>query len=284
MLKCKLEDLSLQTIDDYHRKLGRFLDYCGDCSIRDVSPVVIRQFLGDVKDRYQLDTASVQRHLVSIKAFFNWAYEEGFFDFKPTVGVRVGHVVKKIVRGLSEEQIRKLLEVVSDGSSVFKSRHGAIVYLLVDCGLRISEVMNLKVTDVDLEHGVLKVSGKGSKERLVRMGFSTRKMLWRYMGSRIGNSVWLWLNSEGGRCERSVVQHWIKGLGRRMGFPLHAHLLRHTFAISFLRNGGNVFALQAALGHSSLEMTRRYCQALGFDEVFKSHELASPVDNALKRV
>ena len=57
------------------------------------------------------------------------------------------------------------------------------------------------------------------------------------------------------------------------------HLLRHTFAISFLRNGGNVFALQATLGHSSLEMTRRYCQALGFEDVFKEHEMASPVDN-----
>lgn len=286
LVRCKLRDLEKQTIKDHSRKLGRFLKCCGDCALGEVSPVVVRRFLDNLGNEYGLDAATVQRHLVSVKAFFRWAYEEGYIIRNPVVGVRVGGITKKVVRGLSEQEIKRLLAAVEDGSSVLKIRHGAIVYILVDCGLRISEVMNLKVSDVDWQSGVLRIRGKGYKERFVRMGFGTRGVLKKYMGVRNGNgngdAGWLWLNDEGNKCQRSVVQHWVKRLGCRLGIRLYAHLLRHTFAISFLRNGGNVFALQATLGHSTLEMTRRYCQALGFEDVFKAHELASPVDNAFK--
>jgi integrase/recombinase XerD len=284
LVRCKFRDLQEQTIKDHNRKLGRFVKYCGDCGLGEVCPVIIRGYLDSLKNEYGLDVVTVQRHLVSVKAFFRWAYEEGFIIRNPTVGVRVGGIMKKVVKGLSREELKQLLEAVEDGSSVLKIRHCAIVYILVDCGLRISEVMNLKVSDVDWQSGVLRIRGKGYKERFVRMGLGTRRALKRYMVVRNGNGDgdWLWLNSEGNECQRTVVQIWIRSLGRRLGIKLHAHLLRHTFAISFLRNGGNVFALQAALGHSTLEMTRRYCQALGFEDVFKAHELASPVDNAFK--
>ena len=242
----------------------------------------IREFLVYIGEQRGLDIATVQRHLVSIKAFFNWACEEGFVVYPPMSGVRVGGLIKKVVRGLSEDEVRKLLEAVKAGSSMVEVRNCAIVYILLDCGLRISELMNLKVSDVNLERGVLRVRGKGYKERLVRMGFSTQKALWKYMLMRESAADWLWVNGEGNKHHKSFVQHWLKVFGKRLGIRLHAHLLRHTFAISFLRNGGNVFALQAALGHSSLEMTRRYCQALGFEDVFKAHEIASPVDNVLK--
>jgi len=286
LVRCKFRDLQKQTVEDHNRKLGRLVKYCGDCALGEVSPVMIRGYLDSLKNEYGLDVATVQRHLVSVKVFFRWAYEEGFIIRNPTVGVRVGGIMKKVVKGLSRDELKKVLEAVEDGSSVLKIRHGAIVYILVDCGLRISEVLNLKVSDVDWQTGVLRIRGKGYKERLVRMGLGTRRALGKYMavrnGGRISSEDWLWLNGEGNQCQKTVVQIWIRGLGGRLGIKLHAHLLRHTFAISFLRNGGDVFALQATLGHSTLEMTRRYCQALGFEDVFKAHEMASPVDNAFK--
>ncbi len=221
--------------------------------------------------------------MVSIKAFFNWAFEEGFIIYNPANGVRVGGLLKKVVRGMSEQELKRLLEAVQDSSTVLKVRNKAIVYILVDCGLRISELVNLQLGDVDLQRGVLRIRGKGSKERLVRMGLSTQKALWEYMAIREGFIQCLWVNEAGNKQDVSGVQQWLRKLGKRIGKRIYPHLLRHTFAISFLRNGGNVFALQASLGHSSLEMTRRYCQALGFEDVFKEHEIASPVDNALKR-
>ena len=286
LVRCELRDLQHQTIVDHSRKLGRLVECCGDCALGEVSPVMVRKFLDNLKNEYGLDAGTVQRHLVSVKAFFRWVYEEGFIIRNPTVGVRVGGVIRKVVKGLSPVELARLLASVGDGSSVLAVRHGAMVYVLVDCGLRISELMNLKLSDVDWSTGVLRIRGKGFKERFVRMGLSTSRVLKGYLVVRNGNgrsdADWLWLNDEGNKCERSVVQHWIGVLGNRLGMRLHAHLLRHTFAISFLRNGGNVFALQAMLGHSTLEMTRRYCQALGFEDVFKVHEVASPVDNAFK--
>jgi len=80
------------------------------------------------------------------------------------------------------------------------------------------------------------------------------------------------------------VQQILRKLGEKLGIKLHPHLLRHTFAISFLRNGANAFECQYALGHSSLEMTRHYTQALSYEDVLKKHEIASPVDNALRIV
>ena len=268
-----------ETIETHRLKLGRFVDYCDDCPIGDVSPVIIREFLGYVKDEYDLDIITVQRHLVSIKAFFHWTCEEGFITYNPTIGVRVGGILKKVVRGLSEQELKQLLMAVQDSSSVLEVRNKAIVYILVDCGLRISELVNLQLNDVDLKRGVIRIRGKGFKERLVRMGLQTQKALWEYMAIREGCVQWLWVNKAGCKQDASGVQQWLRKLGKRIGIRIYPRLLRHTYAISFLRNGGNVFALQSSLGHSSLEMTRRYCQALGFEDVFKEHEMASPVDN-----
>ena len=282
LLKCKLEDLEPQTIEAHRLKLSRFTEYCIGCQLSEISPVIIREFLGYIKDKYVLDIATVQRHLVSIKAFFHWVCEEGFIVSNPTVGVRVGGLMKKVVRGLSGQDLKGLLDAVQDGSSVLEVRNKAMVYILVDCGLRISELVNLDVGDVDLKRGVLRVRGKGSKERLVRMGLTTQRALWEYTALRDEAINWIWVNKAGNKQDASGVQQWLRKLGEKIGIRLYPHLLRHTFAISFLRNGGNVFALQAALGHSSLEMTRQYCQALGFEDVFKEHEIASPIDNALK--
>ena len=157
------------------------------------------------------------------------------------------------------------------------------MFVLLDCGLRVSEVANLRIGDIDLSQRILTVMGKGSKQRLARMGLKTQKALWRYVMLRGSSSPWLWVNQRGDRLTANGIQQMIRELGKRIGVRLHPHLLRHTFAISFLRNGANTFECQYALGHSSLEMTRRYCQALNFDVVFKRHQIASPVDNALRK-
>jgi integrase/recombinase XerD len=225
----------------------------------------------------------VQKHLVALKSFYRWATDAGFVGENATIGVKIGRLKNKVVRGLSSEEVKLLLSKLSSGDSMIERRNRAIVYILVDCGLRVSELVNLRVSDVDMRSGVIRVMGKGSKERLARMGLNTQKALWEYMAFRNSSIEWLWVNDINQKLDRTGVQQWLRKFGRRVGLRLYPHLLRHTFAINFLRNGANVFECQYALGHSSLEMTRRYCQALGFDDVFKRHETASPIDNALKR-
>jgi integrase/recombinase XerC len=92
----------------------------------------------------------------------------------------------------------------------------------------------------------------------------------------------VWLGKDNNKMAADSIAQMIRKLGKRLGMRLSPHKLRHSFAISFLRNGANPFELQIALGHTTLEMTRRYTQALGFDDVYKRHMVASPVDRLMK--
>jgi site-specific recombinase XerD len=161
-----------------------------------------------------------------------------------------------------------------------------IVLTLLDTGLRVNELINLKMDNVWLEEGLVKVLGKGNKERLVPIGKQIRKLLWRYITRyrpeparpNLNN---LFLNRDGRPLTKSRLDGIMKYYGRIAGLTgvrCSPHTLRHTFAINYLRNGGDVFSLQKILGHSSLEMTRRYCELADVD-IKKAHAIASPVDN-----
>jgi len=278
ILTYKLEGKSPLTIEDHQRKLNRFVSYLEQHCVSHITPAVIRGFLGYVRETYHLDAATVQRYLVSCKAFFRWVTEEGFAKKNPTVHVKVGSIAKKIIKALSPEHMRLLLNSLN-GNSLEEVRNKVIILMLLDCGLRISEIANLRLEDIDIANGSLTVMGKGAKQRLLRMGLLNRKTLWKYKTLRYDSSPWLWINKRGERLKVSGIKQMVRKSGKKIGIRLHPHLLRHTFAISFLRNGANTFECQYALGHSSLEMTRRYTQTLNYEDVFRKHEIASPVDN-----
>ncbi|MFC1950081.1 tyrosine-type recombinase/integrase [Chloroflexota bacterium] len=282
ILSYKLDGKSPLTIDSHQQKLSRFLDYLEKHPYEAITTTVVRNFLGYVRETYNLEPSTVQRYLITLKAFWRWAIEEGFAVDNPTARIRLAKPQQKVVKGLSPDQLQVLLSALKD-MGFEDARNKAIVLILLDCGLRVSELANLRLEDVDMNRGILTVMGKGSKQRLARMGLKTQKALWRYMMLRESPVSWLWLNQCGGRLTANGIQQMIRKLGKKLGISLHPHLLRHTFAISFLRNGANTFECQYALGHSSLEMTRRYCQALNFDDVFKRHQSASPVDNAFRK-
>ena len=157
---------------------------------------------------------------------------------------------------------------------------------MLDTGLRVNELINLMMDNVWLEEGLIKVLGKGNKERLVPIGKQIRKLLWRYITRyrpeparpNLNN---LFLNRDGRPLTKNRVDSLMKRYGKMAGLTgirCSPHTLRHTFAINYLRNEGDVFSLQKILGHSSLEMTRRYCELANVD-VKKVHATASPVDN-----
>lgn len=161
------------------------------------------------------------------------------------------------------------------GRSINDYRNKAMVMILLDTGLRCSELSNLKLQDVDTRRGIIKVLGKGRRERLARVGLKTQKALWHYIVRRgDSNCDYLLLNPSGDRLTRYGIEQMLCKLGKKLGFRLYPHLLRHSFAITFLRNGANTFEVQYALGHSSLEMTRRYCSSLSFDDVYNRHQTA----------
>ncbi len=292
LLSCKVENKSPATESFYKNILDKFQWFLNKYGIDNIDATTIRQFLGYLKDspnRWDSKNTranrpvcayTVDRYYTALSALFRWASAEGMIDINPMATIKKPRVQRKIIKGLEPEICHKLLGSFN-GKNLNDYRNKAIVFMFLDTGLRLSELANLQLSDINTERGIIKVVGKGNKERLVRIGLKTQKALWNYLARRNSDLEHIWLVKDESLAANGIAQ-MIRNLGKRIGIQLSPHKLRHSFAISFLRNGANPFELQIALGHSTLEMTRRYTQALGFEDVFKRHVLASPVDRLIR--
>ena len=155
--------------------------------------------------------------------------------------------------------------------------------MLLDAGLSIGEIIRLKIYDLHLDEGIIKVLGKGKKERYVPIGINCQKVLQRYLfryrskQNDLQND-YIFLSTNGNPLTENSVKLMFARLARKSGVKrLHAHLCRHTFATKFLINGGDVFTLQRILGHSTLEMVRNYVN-LASNHVALQHRRFSPLD------
>lgn len=171
--------------------------------------------------------------------------------------------------------------VVLDDDGFRGIRNKAIILAFLDTGLRLSELAAVQINDIDFDNGIIKVMGKGRKERFVRVGKETQKAILRYLLQRKDKLPSLWVTDHGEPVKSRGIQSLIKRLGKRAGITdarCSPHTFRHSFAIFALRNGIGEFSLQLLLGHSTLQMTRRYVQSLGTRDAIAAHEKASPVD------
>jgi integrase/recombinase XerD len=162
-------------------------------------------------------------------------------------------------------------------------RDRAIVLGLLDTGCRAAELCALAVGDVDMKTGAVQIRrGKGDKGRTVYLGNLAREALWRYVSKRrdARPDDPLFETTKHGPMDRNALRKMLLGAGQRAEIvePVTPHRLRHTFAITYLRNGGDVYTLQRLLGHSSMDMVRRYL-ALAQTDIAEAHRRASPVDN-----
>jgi len=152
-------------------------------------------------------------------------------------------------------------------------------------GLTQKELANIQLDDIEFIRSTITVMGKGSKQRMVKIGKLTKKELVSYLFIRGNEPGHLWLTEERRPLTSAGIQINIKRLCKRAGITgvkRGPHTFRHTAAINYLRNGGDIFTLQIMLGHSSLTMVRRYLKTLGAEDMIRVHEKASPVDNLLK--
>lgn len=232
-----------------------------------------------------LSQHTINCYLRSIRAFWSWLMNEEIVEDTPFSKVKIPKACRKVIPTFSDLQIRVLLQAI-DTSTPEGFRDYAIILTLLDTGLRVSELSSLSLDNVSLEEGVLKVMGKGGKERLIPIGKAVQRLLWRYI-SRFRPELafpgcdFLFLNADGRPVTRNRIQKRMALYGERAGLRgvrCSPHTMRHTAAVSFLRNGGDVFSLQRLLGHSTLAMTRHYCELADVD-VKRAHTTASPVDN-----
>ncbi len=294
----RAEGKSPKTISWYSANLKNFRNYLKNRhhpdSLDNIDTKLLREYVLYLmkQTRYEnhpytpaktelLSTATIHGHVRTLRAFFNWLVVEGLTQNNPGNALKPPKIVRKVVSTLSDEEIRAILN--SFGTSPTDARNQALFMILLDTGLRIGELINLKMEDVHMDEGYLKVLGKGKKERIVPIGNNAQRALQRYLFrfrpkpiNPVVQNVFL-SQSSNPLTENSMKLMFTR-LAKRSGVcRLHAHLCRHTFATRFLINGGDVFTLQQILGHSTLMMVSHYVN-LASSHIAIQHQKYSPLD------
>jgi integrase/recombinase XerD len=222
---------------------------------------------------------SVAGYVRCLHVFGNWLAAEELAEAVVIRRLAKPRVPKKLIEPLNDDELRHLLANAG-------TRDQAILLLLLDTGLRVSEAAGIRFRDLR-QDGSIKVMGKGAKERLVPVGLSSRRAIGRYLAARGRGEPDepVFLAELGTGLTYHGIQQILKRLKARAGLERRCspHTFRHTFARNYLVNGGDVFSLQQILGHTTLDMVRRYV-SLADTDVAGRHDLASPADHLLGSV
>lgn len=278
-------EFSPQTMPGYRRTFARLVAFLDDAHIEDITSADIRRFLLHLRDHYKLSRRTVSDAWVPLSSLWTWAEVELGIPHIIRGRVKRPTFTKQVIQPFDEDEIRQLLAVVglnaigAERPTAIRDR--ALILTLLDTGSRASELVALTVGDYGAQTGRLHIRhGKGDKARVVVVGQRTQKALWRWLATRgeAPDDAPLFPSAKnGGHLHRENLHHLLKRLGERAGVrKVHPHRFRHTFAVNFLRNGGNAIALQELLGHTDLTMVRNYVRLaqMDFDEARKQ----SPAD------
>lgn len=282
---CELADLSPRTVDEYRRNLERFQWWVAESGREldpaHIRPIDMREFLRYVQtspNRWGSDHPNANRPIQpggldgyyrTLRRFFNWLVEQEYLERSPMdKRVRRPRYRQEPVDPFSPDELAKLGRALRGREeSVFAARDRAIIATLLDVGLRASELVQLRVEDVDVMSGTIIVHhGKGRKTRTVQLGSSGRRAVRRYWIRYRSHEAEtatepFFISKRHKPLTSSGLRQLMERLGARAGVVnCHPHRLRHTFSINALRAGMGLLELQTILGHSSLEMVRRYAR------------------------
>lgn len=295
----RTEGKSPKTIDWYNLSLKQFHRFLMESEqstkLAELGEREVREFILYLqeKKRWQdnshipeqkerLAAISIQTYIRGLRAFFNWLYKQHYTSENRLANLRPPKALHKLVQILTEDEIKSIFSSF-DLNTTAGCRDYAILLILLDTGLRCSELANLKLDDVNIDDGHLKVMGKGGKERIVPFGVVAQRALLRYLSHFRASPLFpgtdsFFLTLEGLPLGRNSVKMMFQRLAMKCRIKrLHPHLCRHTFATNYLINGRDVFTLQQILGHTSLEMVRRYI-SLASAHVTVQHRKFSPMD------
>lgn len=229
-----------------------------------------------------LSPRTVQCHVRALKAFSSWLYAEGYTPENRLKNLKIPKAPVAVVEPLTPEEIKKVTASI-DKKSPTGTRNYALFATLLDTGLRASEAVGITLTNLNLADGYIKVMGKGSKERIVPIGKYIRMTLWSYIDKVRPEPISpdynnLFLTQAGKPITVNTVKLVFSRLTRSSSVErLHAHLCRHTFAINYLLNGGDIFSLREILGHTTLEMVNHYLHFTS-SQITAQHQKYSPMD------
>jgi len=212
-----------------------------------------------------LSPFTIQGHVRAVKAFWRWLYDQEYIDNNPLAKYPLPKVPRNIVPTLSIQSIKSLLGSIDRYSHV-GARNYCILLLLIDTGMRVSEVARILLADMDLPKCLVKITGKGRKERVISISRNVRKELLRYHSNHhpslcTTGSPYLFPSKYGNHVSINSIQQAIKRLADKAGLQTtkcNPHIFRHTFATMFIGKGGNSIVLKDIMGHESVQTTQKY--------------------------
>lgn len=277
------------TVMSYARDLVEFYAYLKEhqaevvandqLMIEQVHPLIIRSYLSLL---FQKNGAtSIARKLSSLRSFFKYYVRKGVLEQNPAKVIKSPKVPKKLPKFLNVDEINAMLSVQMDNARYGK-RDQAILEMLYSSGLRVSELVGLDISSIDMQESLARIQGKGNKERIVPIGDKAMKVLMEYLQERdelriLKDPNAIFVNKNGTRLTARSVQRLVSKVTGATGLNKMAtpHTLRHSFATHMLGAGADLRSIQELLGHKSLSTTQRYTH-VGVDELSKIYDKTHP--------
>lgn len=268
--------LSNNTIDAYKRDLYSFFNYVNK-GFKSVSKNDVINYITSLN----MNPKSINRHIVTLKNYFNFLEKNSMIDVNPMEDIQGLKTKKSIPRVLSEEDIDKLLDI--NPTNAIEYRNKTMLELMYSSGLRVSELLNLNVNDIDFDLNIVRIFGKGSKERIMPINEIATSYLYEYINvyrkTLLKNKVndILFLNTRGDSLSRQGFFKILKEIAREKGInkEISPHTLRHSFATHLLNHGADLRSIQTMLGHENIETTQIYTHVSN-NMVKEEYDIAHP--------
>lgn len=273
--------LAPRTAAAYRRDLDLLLVFCSDSEIDDWKKIDahwVRAFAAE-QHRRGLSGRSVQRLLSALRGLFNYLLREGQLDANPATTVSAPRDARHLPKDLDPDRVGQLLD--TPPSDALETRDLAMLELFYSSGLRLSELVSIDLTDLDLEDGTVLVTGKGNKSRVLPVGRKARQALAQWLRTRSAmarhDEVALFVGRGGGRLNVRSVQQRLKRWALKAGLDthVHPHMLRHAFASHLLQASGDLRSVQELLGHADISTTQIYTH-LDFQHLAQVYDDAHP--------
>jgi tyrosine recombinase XerC len=255
------KNYSAHTILNYKLDLEDFKKFCGEIDFEKIDYLFLRKYLAVLKEK-SLGNRSVGRHLSTLRSFFRFLTRENYLKTNPILMLSSPKLEKHLPSFMTEAEVGKLIEsaFAKDDKDERGLRDRAILETFYSSGLRISELVALDLNDIDFISGIVKVLGKGRKERIVPIGDAALRSIRSYIDKRKKKSEIVFLNKNGARIStrgvRNIVEKYLKFSGAHQG--VSPHTFRHSFATHLLNRGADLRTVQELLGHANLSTTQIY--------------------------
>ena len=250
--------LSQNTLDAYRRDLENFSDEMNIEDINSIDRLVINSYVRSLREK-RFAPSSIIRKVASLRGFFKWTASAGILEKNPASTLEQPKVPKRLPKVITLKEIEEMLH-----NNLSAVEH-VIIELLYSCGLRVSELVNLKINDIDLASKYVRCFGKGSKERIIPMGEIAKQAIKEYLPKRDLlikkynlNTKRLLILENGRLITRQDVYNFIHAQGKLINKNISPHTLRHSFATHLLENGADLRIVQELLGHSDVSTTQLY--------------------------